>query len=200
MQAKSMMFSAKWDVVFRGTAAHAAGNPRTVATALLAGAQAVTALYALPRHGCLATHVNVGRFQGTARNVIADRAELEIELRGEAATALDHMERRPRWTLDGIAAAHGCELVVTEMGRRLGLKPAPAPRPSSARWLRRCLTSSGSMTTGRWAAVTMPRSLCAASRTRGASLPISSSAATSLPATTRLISISRKLISASAFG
>jgi aminobenzoyl-glutamate utilization protein A len=124
--AKSMMFSAKWDVVFRGTAAHAAGNPENGRNALLAGAQAVTALYALPRHGCLATHVNVGRFQGgTARNVIADRAELEIELRGEAAAALDHMERRARWTLDGIAAAHGCELVVTEMGRTIGAETSP---------------------------------------------------------------------------
>jgi aminobenzoyl-glutamate utilization protein A len=57
--------------------------------------------------------------------VIADRAELEIELRGEAAAALDHMERRARWTLDGIAAAHGCELVVTEMGRTIGAETSP---------------------------------------------------------------------------
>ncbi len=124
--ATDMMFSAKWDVDLTGRAAHAAGNPEDGRNAVLAAAQAVVGLYALPRHGKAATHVNVGRITGgTARNVIADSATLEIELRGDGEAALAAMEAAGRRLIEGVAAAHGCGVVITEMGRTIGAETSP---------------------------------------------------------------------------
>ena len=125
-EAAEMMFSAKWDVTFRGLAAHAAGNPENGHNALLAAAQATIGLYALPRHGRYLTHVNVGRLEGgSARNVIADRASMQIELRGSSDAALAHMVARGRTMLEGIAAANGCEIAIEEMGLTVGADASP---------------------------------------------------------------------------
>lgn len=122
-EASQMMFSAKWDVAFHGRAAHAAGNPENGRNALLAAAQAVVALHTLPRHGVYATHVNVGRLQGgTARNIIADEATMQIELRSDHEDALDHLVASARTLLSGLAAAHGCTLDIDEMGLTIGGK------------------------------------------------------------------------------
>lgn len=122
-EASQMMFSAKWDVAFHGRAAHAAGNPENGRNALLAAAQAVVALHALPRHGVHATHVNVGRLEGgTARNVIADKATMQIELRSNHEDALGHLMASARALLSGLATAHGCTLDIDEMGLTIGGK------------------------------------------------------------------------------
>ncbi len=121
VSASDMMFSTKWDVRFSGQAAHASGNPEAGRNALLAAAQATTFLYALPRHGRFATQVNVGRLKaGSARNIIANSARMEIEVRGGVEEALEHMEKRARSVLDGAALTHGCEVAIDEMGRTIG--------------------------------------------------------------------------------
>jgi aminobenzoyl-glutamate utilization protein A len=124
--ASEMMFSAKWDVTLAGRAAHAAGNPEDGRNALLAAAQLVQALYALPRHGLHATHVNVGTLKaGTARNVVADRAEMAIELRGNAEAGLTHMEGRARQLIEAIALSQGCTATIEELGRTIGETATP---------------------------------------------------------------------------
>jgi aminobenzoyl-glutamate utilization protein A len=121
VSASDMMFSSKWDIHFEGRSAHASGNPEEGRNALLAAAQATTLLYALPRHGRFATQVNVGRLNaGSARNIIANSAGMEIEIRGGAEEALEHMEKRARSALEGIALAQGCEMTLREMGRTIG--------------------------------------------------------------------------------
>jgi aminobenzoyl-glutamate utilization protein A len=45
---------------------------------------------------------------------------MEIELRGGAAEALEHMEARARSVIEGAALAQGCELRIEEMGRTIG--------------------------------------------------------------------------------
>ena len=119
--ASEMMFSAKWDLRFHGLAAHAAANPEKGRNALLAAAQATVALYTLPRHGSTATHVNVGRLNaGTARNVIADAAFMEVEVRGGTEDALLLMEKRARAIIDGAAAGQDCTVDIKLMGRTIG--------------------------------------------------------------------------------
>jgi aminobenzoyl-glutamate utilization protein A len=74
----------KIDVAFRGRSAHAGGEPHRGRNALLAGASAALHLHGIPRHGEGATRINVGRLvAGTGRNVVPDRAMLELETRGE---------------------------------------------------------------------------------------------------------------------
>lgn len=126
-EASQMMFSAKWDVTIGGLAAHAAANPENGRNALLAAAQAVVALHALPRHGLHATHVNVGRLEGgTARNVIAHEAGMQLELRSDHEDALEHLCSSARTLVSGIAAAHGCTAQIAEMGLTVGATASKA--------------------------------------------------------------------------
>ena len=95
-EATGFLYSTKIDATFRGIAAHAAMGPQDGRNALVAGATATLGLYGLSRHGSAATLVNVGTMRaGTGRNVIADRCDLQFEVRGETEAALAYMERAP---------------------------------------------------------------------------------------------------------
>jgi len=127
--ATDMLFSTKWDATFHGRAAHAAANPERGQNAILAAAQAVTALYAIARHGHAPTHVNVGRMEGgTGRNVIADRARLEIEVRGLDDDSLAHMDTRARAAVEGAALMQGCTVDLVEVTRTVGATTSPGAR------------------------------------------------------------------------
>ena len=110
-----MLNSTKLDATFRGVSAHAGANPEDGANALLAAAAAILNLHAISRVSEGSTRVNVGRVEGgTARNIIADRCHLELEVRGETHAAVEFMERRARTILDAAAQMHDvqCEVVV----------------------------------------------------------------------------------------
>ncbi len=79
----------KYDVTYHGLAAHAGGGGHKGKNALVAAANAVMNLYAIPRHAGGATRINVGTLvAGSGRNVIADEAKMELEVRG-ATTELN---------------------------------------------------------------------------------------------------------------
>ena len=79
----------KYDVIYHGLAAHAGGGGHKGKNALVAAANAVMNLYAIPRHSGGATRINVGTLvAGSGRNVIADEAKMELEVRG-ATTELN---------------------------------------------------------------------------------------------------------------
>ena len=125
-----------YKVVFRGLSAHAGRNPEQGKNALLAAATAVLNLHAIPRNGYGFTRVNVGTFHGgTGRNVIADTAELVIELRGETIEIIEYMRNYALNVLQGAALMHGVEYEVKEMG---GALPVVASRPLMARVCRVC--------------------------------------------------------------
>ena len=126
----------KYDVVFRGLSAHAGRNPEQGKNALLAAATAVLNLHAIPRNGYGFTRVNVGTFHGgTGRNVIADTAELGIDLRGETIEIIEYMRNYALKVIEGAALMHGVEYEVKEMG---GSLPVVASRPLMARVSRVC--------------------------------------------------------------
>ena len=119
--ATGFLFSRKIDVTFRGQAAHAAMGPQDGRNALLAAATATLGLYAISRHGEEVTHVNVGRLvAGTGRNIIADHAEMLIEVRGQSQATLDYMSARAAQVLEGAAAMQGVTVHTELMGETVG--------------------------------------------------------------------------------
>jgi len=107
----------KLDAYFTGKAAHAGGSPEKGVNAMLAMATAIMNLQAIPRHSGGATRINVGRAEaGTGRNVIPDRAKLELEIRGATTELNEYMENYARRILAAAADMHGCTLEIRLMG------------------------------------------------------------------------------------
>ncbi|MBQ3251938.1 MAG: amidohydrolase [Oscillospiraceae bacterium] len=107
----------KYDVTYRGKSAHAGGAPHMGKNALLAAAAAVVNLYAIPRHGAGASRINVGKLvAGSGRNVIADEAFMEIELRGATTEINDYMIQYAEDILRNTAAMYGCSCEMKLMG------------------------------------------------------------------------------------
>ena len=101
------------DAEFRGEAAHAGGSPNRGRNANQALATAVQNLYAIPRHEDGATRVNAGRIEGgSASNIVAERARLEGEVRGETSGLRDYMLDRAKTVIESAAAMHDCEATI----------------------------------------------------------------------------------------
>ena len=111
----------KYDVTFTGLAAHAGGYPEKGKNALLAAASAALALHAIPRHSAGESRVNVGTLHaGTGRNVIPDRAVLQLEVRGETTQINAFMAEAAEAACRGAAAMYGCEVTLARMGEAEG--------------------------------------------------------------------------------
>lgn len=113
----SSLATTKYDVVFRGKASHAGAAPHLGNNALLAAASAVMNLYAIPRHGEGASRINVGTLHaGSGRNVIADTAKMELEIRGATTEINDYMTKHAVQILEHTAAIYGCTCEMKLMG------------------------------------------------------------------------------------
>ncbi len=116
----------KLDAHFTGRAAHAGGAPQNGDNAMLAMASAILNLHAIPRHGGGATRINVGRADaGTGRNVIPDRAKLELEIRGATTKLNKYMEDYARRIITAAADMHGCAVEMRIMGAADSLESSP---------------------------------------------------------------------------
>ena len=112
----------KYDVVYKGLAAHAGGVPHNGKNALLAAAAAVLNLYAIPRHGSGSSRINVGTLHaGSGRNVIADEAKMEIEVRGQTTQINDYMCEYAERVLRSCAEMHGCTMEMKLMGASISM-------------------------------------------------------------------------------
>lgn len=110
--------SVKLDATFEGRAAHAGGLPEQGRNALLAAAGAVPTLYAISRHHAGRSRINVGTLSaGSGRNVIADHACMQLEVRGENDDIADYMLRRAQAVIKAAAAAQEVEVLVKTVGR-----------------------------------------------------------------------------------
>ena len=107
----------KFDARFSGSQSHSGMQPEAGKNALMAAANAVLNLNAIPRNSNGATRINVGKLNaGTSRNVICDEAVMEIETRG-ASTALNvYMHNNALRILKAAADLWDCKLEVTPMG------------------------------------------------------------------------------------
>lgn len=119
----SSLASTKLDISFTGKAAHAGVTPEKGDNALLAAAAAVLNLNAIPRTGQGVTRINVGTLQaGSGRNVIADRARMELEVRGSTTEANEFMEAYARRVVRAAADMHGCTCEVKLAGSATSLR------------------------------------------------------------------------------
>ena len=107
----------KYDVIFRGKASHAGGHPEDGINALSAAATAVLNLQAIPRHSGGATRINIGKLiAGSGRNVIADEAFMELEVRGDTTALNEYMAQHAVRILESAATMHGCTMELKTMG------------------------------------------------------------------------------------
>ena len=107
----------KYDAIFRGKAAHAGGAPQCGDNVMLAAATAVLNLHAIPRHSWGATRINVGTLHaGSGRNVIADEAKMEIEVRGETTAINKYVSDYAVRVIKSAAEMHGCTCEIRVMG------------------------------------------------------------------------------------
>jgi aminobenzoyl-glutamate utilization protein A len=121
--------STKLRAEFKGRAAHAGVEPERGANALLAAAQAVVGLHALPQYFGEGARLNVGRFEaGTAANVVAERATLVLETRQDRGDAGSELAIAAERVLGGAGVGLGVEVEV----ERVGGAPAVECDPEAA--------------------------------------------------------------------
>jgi len=97
------------DATIEGTSAHAGKAPNEGDNAMHAMGAAIVNAYGIPRHADGMTRVNVGKAEaGTASNVIAERAHMEAEARGETTELMEFVKRRFERTVRAAATMHGC--------------------------------------------------------------------------------------------
>ena len=119
----SSLASTKLDALFTGKAAHAGVIPEQGDNAMLSAATAVLNLNAIPRTSQGVTWINVGTLQaGSGRNVIPDRAKMEIEVRGATTEANGFMEAYARRILQASADMHGCKCEIKMAGTATSLR------------------------------------------------------------------------------
>ncbi|WP_144475651.1 M20 family metallo-hydrolase [Cytobacillus oceanisediminis] len=112
--------TSKLDITFKGVASHAGGNPEQGKNALLAAASAALNIYAIPRHSEGATRINVGELQaGSGRNIIADRAFLKVETRGENTAINEFVKSQAEAVIAGSAQMYGVEYEIQTVGEAI---------------------------------------------------------------------------------
>jgi aminobenzoyl-glutamate utilization protein A len=109
--------TSKLDITFKGVASHAGGNPEQGKNALLAAASAALNIYAIPRHSEGATRINVGEMHaGSGRNIIADRAVLKVETRGENTKINEYVKAQAEAVIAGSAQMYGVDYEIQTVG------------------------------------------------------------------------------------
>ena len=117
----------KYDVIFHGKSAHAGGSPEVGRNVMLAVGTAILNLYSIPRHSGGVSRVNVGTVvAGSGRNVIADEAKMEIEVRGETTEINEYMKNYAVNIIESAAKMHGCTCEMKLMGAANSLASSEA--------------------------------------------------------------------------
>ncbi|XVH33086.1 amidohydrolase (plasmid) [Haloferacaceae archaeon DSL9] len=102
--------NAKIDVTLTGESSHAGKAPQEGRNAVQALSTAIQNLYSIPRHGDGITRVNVGHIRAdNAQNVVADAAEMRVEVRGGGVELNEYMLNSARRVIRHAAAMHEVE-------------------------------------------------------------------------------------------
>ena len=111
----------KLDASFSGKPAHAGAAPHTGHNALLAAATAAIQLHAISRHGDGSSRINVGVLQaGSARNIIASQALLQLETRGATTVIDEYMQQEAQRVITCAAALYNVAATIKEVGQAPG--------------------------------------------------------------------------------
>ena len=115
------------NIRYKGKSAHAGGSPEVGRNVMLAVGTAILNLYAIPRHSGGVSRVNVGTVvAGSGRNVIADEAKMEIEVRGETTEINEYMKNYAVNIIESAAKMHGCTCEMKLMGAANSLASSEA--------------------------------------------------------------------------
>lgn len=119
---KNFLSTTKIDIRYKGKPSHAGAAPHLGHNALLAGANAVTQLQGIARHGSGMTRINVGVFNaGSGRNVIPSDAELKLEVRGENKEINQYMVDQVMQIAKGIAVSFDVDYETEIMGEAVDM-------------------------------------------------------------------------------
>ena len=102
----------------------------------MCGAATCMSLGSLPGHSQGITRVQIGRFEsGTGRNIVAENAFMQLEVRGESTEINDYMAANVEMTVKGLAAAYGVDYELTRIPwrRRSRFDRQGSRRPSAGR-------------------------------------------------------------------
>ncbi|RXQ92220.1 amidohydrolase [Ancylomarina salipaludis] len=111
----------KLDVIFYGRAAHAGICPEKGNNAILAAANCIVDLHAIKLDDEGFFRVNVGRIEGgTARNIIADKAKLEIELRASNRESEYQLLQEAEKIIASASGQQNCSFEILKQGQASG--------------------------------------------------------------------------------
>ncbi len=107
----------RYDVYFKGKAAHPAGAAQNGKNALLAACTVALNIHSIAHHEEGLMRVNVGRVDaGVARNVIAPNAKLELEVRGGNSKVAEYVNKRCTKIIETGAAMYDLEFELISKG------------------------------------------------------------------------------------
>lgn len=110
--------NAKIDVEFHGESAHAGKAPNQGRNALQAATTAIQNLYGISRHEDGATRINIGQVHSpNAQNVISDRVQMRVEVRGETAELNEYMLDSATRVVKHAAGMHDVEFDTALYGK-----------------------------------------------------------------------------------
>ncbi|MFT5060392.1 MAG: aminobenzoyl-glutamate utilization protein A [bacterium] len=111
----------RYDVFFKGRAAHAGKTPEGGRSALLAACQAVLGLHMMAQSSQPGIRVNVGLLEaGTAVNIVPEEARFTFEMRAQETEDLDALKTRCCAFIEATAQAHGVECTFSQGGGASG--------------------------------------------------------------------------------
>ena len=107
----------KLDIYFEGVPSHAGAAPELGRNALLAAASCALNLHTLTQFSKGMSRLNVGVLRaGSSRNIVADKALMQIETRGENEEVNEMLKEKVEKVIAGSAMAFGVEYRIEEVG------------------------------------------------------------------------------------
>ncbi len=122
-----MLATTKFDANFTGVPAHAGMAPEQGKNALLAAACAALNLHAISRHSGGTSRINVGKLiAGSGRNVIGDKALLQLETRGVSSEVNEYVSAEAARIIKAAADMYGVKVEISQAGGAAGAESSPA--------------------------------------------------------------------------
>lgn len=115
---QQFLSTTKLKVIFKGKSAHAGAQPHLGRNALAAACQATIQLLGIPRHGSGINRINVGALHsGLASNVIPEKAEMKLEIRGETDEINEYMYQQVKNIVEGCSLSYQVSNIITVEGQ-----------------------------------------------------------------------------------
>jgi aminobenzoyl-glutamate utilization protein A len=106
----SFLADKRYKILFKGRSSHAGASPEKGNNALAAACSAATGLYGISRHSGGCSRINIGDFiSKNASNIISDKAQFELDLRGETDEVCEYLRHQAQNIINGASIMYGIE-------------------------------------------------------------------------------------------